>query len=136
MKGYVVYAKQNSIFKVKVIVTGLRPNKVQILPFRTITVLCKIFFQIVREKYLDYWIYTLKLSYINYSSRIQPTDKPWMSLQQSHVITATHQNFSWALLKYTTVNCLNVYMPIISYTLYIRVKFFFCNNLMMPTEGK
>jgi len=53
----------------------------------------QVFFQIVLEKYLDYWIYTLKLSYTNYSSRIQPTDKPWMSLQQSHGITATHQNF-------------------------------------------
>jgi len=44
MKGYVAHSKRNSIFKVKVILTDQRPNKVQILPFRTISVLCKAFF--------------------------------------------------------------------------------------------
>jgi len=65
MKGYVAHSKRNSIFKVKVILRGQRPNYVQILPFRTITVLCKAYFQIVWEKSLKILIYTLKLSYIN-----------------------------------------------------------------------
>jgi len=49
MKGYVAHSKRNSIFKVKVILRGQWPNHVQILPFRTITVLCKAFFQIIFE---------------------------------------------------------------------------------------
>ena len=44
MLGYVAHLKRNSVFKVNVILRGQRPKKVQIPPFRTITVLCKAFF--------------------------------------------------------------------------------------------
>jgi len=50
MKGYVTHSKRNSIFKVNVVLRGQRPNKVKILPYRTITVLCKALFKIVWEK--------------------------------------------------------------------------------------